>query len=243
MAFKKLEDYNEERFGGVFLLRNDGDYKDVIFLYRGVDDVLIADTHYIKSSEYTGYVHCNGRGCPACGKNIRVQTKLFIPLYDVATGEVLFFDRSSRFEQQLMHDVILRYPNPSDIVFRITRKGAANDINTVYKIEPLGRNNIKTYETILAEKGLKNPDYYSQICREFTSDEMYKMLNQPEYGSNASSLGDYQATPRRATVPTPGNYTPADIPDYSAAMPDAGLPVVPDVGADDDNGEEGDVIF
>ena len=65
MAFKTAREYNEDRFGGLFLLRNDGDYADVIFLYRSLDDVLIADTHYIKSADYSGYVHCCGRGCPA----------------------------------------------------------------------------------------------------------------------------------------------------------------------------------
>ena len=68
MAFKTVESYNEARFGGFFLLRNDGDFADVVFMYRNKDDVLVADTHYVKGSDYSGYVHCCGRGCPACSK-------------------------------------------------------------------------------------------------------------------------------------------------------------------------------
>ena len=71
MAFKTMNDFNKERgYDNYFTLRNDGDTADVIILYRGVSDVLVADAHYIKSNDYTGYVHCCGRGCPACGKGI-----------------------------------------------------------------------------------------------------------------------------------------------------------------------------
>ena len=91
MAFKKVNDYNQEKFGGLFLLRNNGDYADVIFMYRSVDDVLVADTHYIKSADYSGYVHCQGRNCPACAKGIRVQTKLFIPMYNITDNELQFW--------------------------------------------------------------------------------------------------------------------------------------------------------
>ena len=83
MGFKSVTSYNEEKFNGLFLLRNDGDSADVIFLDRNIDDVLVADTHYVKSADYSGYVHCCGKGCPACAKGIRIQTKLFIPLYNI----------------------------------------------------------------------------------------------------------------------------------------------------------------
>ena len=58
MAFKKITDYNEEKYGRLFVLKDDKEYADVILLYRSINDVLIADIHYIKSPEYSGYVHC-----------------------------------------------------------------------------------------------------------------------------------------------------------------------------------------
>ena len=54
MAFKSMETYNKERFNNLFILANDGDYAEVIFLYEKYGDVLGADAHYIKSSEYSG---------------------------------------------------------------------------------------------------------------------------------------------------------------------------------------------
>mgnify|MGYP007065811507 CR=1 FL=1 len=93
MAFKSMKTYNDERYHGFFLLRNDGDFADVIFLYQNIEDVLVADVHYIKSAKKSGYVHCCGEGCPACAKGIRVQTKLFIPVYN---SEMCIRDRYLR---------------------------------------------------------------------------------------------------------------------------------------------------
>lgn len=198
MAFKTVNNYNESRYGNTFLLRNDGDYADVIFLYRNIDDVLVADTHYIKSNDYTGYVHCCGKGCPACHKGIRVQTKLFIPMYNITDHEIQFWDRTMRFEPQLQNDVFRNFSNPSEYVFRITRHGVPHDVNTSYEILAIGTNTVKTYDQILSENDVKNPDYYNMICKEFSTLELQNMIN--SYSNNDSSkndsLPDYQVKPR-----------------------------------------------
>lgn len=200
MAFKTVKSYNDEKFNGLFLLRNDGDYADVIFMYRNEDDALIAETHYIKSADYSGYVHCIGRGCPACAKDIRVQTKLFIPLYNITDNELQFWDRSNRFESQLMHDVFQQYPNPSEYVFRITRHGAAGSIDTTYEIVGISKNTYKSYSQILAENNASFPEYYNKVCREWTGDQMYNALNTSAnssygYGDN---MPNYQPQPRHS---------------------------------------------
>ena len=98
MAFKTVNQFNKERgYENYFTLRNDGDTADVIFLYRSTDDVLVADAHYIKSENYAGYIHCCGRGCPACGKGISVRNKLFVPMYDLACNKIVFWDRNMFF--------------------------------------------------------------------------------------------------------------------------------------------------
>lgn len=195
MAFKSVKQYNEERYGGFFLLRNDGDYADVIFLYQKVDDVLVADTHYIKSANYSGYVHCCGRGCPACEKNIRVQTKLFIPLYNINEREIQFFDRSIRFENQLSQDVFSKFANPSEYVFRITRHGSAGDVNTTYSIVAVGKNTYMSYNEILAANHTSLPEYYSTVCRDIGSAELSDMLNASAVPEAAPTV-DYVPTPR-----------------------------------------------
>lgn len=201
MGFKSVKTYNEEKFGGLFLLRNDGDYADVIFLYQSDDDVLVAEaTHYIKSNNYSGYVHCCGSGCPACSKGLRLQSKLFIPLYNLTAndgkGEIQFWDRTLRFEPQLHQDVFTKFANPSEIVFRITRHGAAGDVNTTYEIQAIGRNSTRPFSKILADNNITFPEHYDTICKELSISELSQMLNTNHESSNYSEMPSYQVTPR-----------------------------------------------
>lgn len=230
MAFKSVKNYNEERFGGLFLLRNDGDEADVIFLYNNVDDVLVAETHYIKSSEYSGYVHCCGKGCPACDPSlkIRVQTKLFIPLYNINDGGIQFWDRTMRFEPQLQNDVFKHYPDPANYVFRIKRRGAAGDINTTYEITAVGKNTVKSYAQILSENNATFPEYYNKVCKEVTSAELQSMLNSPtDSNPSASNLPSYQVQPRQSSQFNQPTYAEAQETPNAVPMPEMETSGVP----------------
>lgn len=242
MAFKTVKSYNEEKFNGLFLLRNDGDYADVIFMYRNEDDALVADTHYVKSADYSGYVHCCGRGCPACGKGIRVQTKLFIPLFNIMDNEIQFWDRGIRFETQLKQDVFSKYPNPSDFVFRITRHGAAGDVNTTYEIVAIGKNTFKSYSQILVECNASFPEYYDNICKEWSSDKLHSVLSSTSDNgySSSSDMPSYQVTPRAAS----GYYSPE--PEESTDEPSVETSDTLDIHSVPESADEeldGDVTF
>lgn len=225
MGFKSMEQFNEERYGNFLTLANDNDYADVIFLYRSKADVLMADVHYIKSAEYSGYAHCCGVGCPACafptksGKGLRVDSKLFIPLYNLTANKIQFWDRSTRFDVQLANDVFNKFPNPSEFVFRITRHGAAFDRDTRYEIQAVGKNTSMPYEKILADFNIKLPDYYSTVVKDLSIAEMSSMLN----STNDSGMS---AIPREAYVPAPSmTISPADIVgEYGAPVAIADLP-------------------
>lgn len=220
MGFKSIEQYNEEKYNGKFVLKNDGDFADVIFLYQSVKDVLVADVHYIKSADYSGYVHCNGKGCPVCAKGVRVQTKLFVPVYNITEGEIQFWDRSTSFEPQLYTDVFSKYPNPSEFVFRITRHGFLRDINTTYQIIAIGNNIAKSYVEILSEKSAQFPDYYENICREVDAVTLSSWLNNANSEKLAiTNLPDYIATPRRTPLVT------SKIPDIDMINEDIDEPV------------------
>ena len=204
MAFKKITDYNEERFGNFFLLRNDGDFADVVFLYKSFDYVLVADAHYVKSNDYTGYIHCCGAGCPACAKGLRVQNKLFIPLYNISAGEIQFFDRSIRFQNQLESEVFSKFANPSDYVFRIIRHGAAGSFETTYEIVVVGHINGTSYDKICADNNVTFPDYYSTVCKDLTVSEVSALFTASAMSTSASVSGDmpsYTVTPRPAYEP------------------------------------------
>lgn len=203
MAFKSVEQFNDDRYHGLFRLVNDGDSADVVFLYQSMKDMLVAQAHYIKSADYSGYVHCAGQGCPACSKGIRVQTKLFIPVYNIEKDEIEFWDRNMKFEPQMEKDVFSRFPNPSEFVFRITRHGIPNDINTTYSIEAVGKNTIAPYGMILAKFNAKNPDYYSAVIKDASIAELAETL-QNSGSESASSMPEYTPIPRagyQSTIP------------------------------------------
>lgn len=234
MAFKKLKDYNEQRFQNLFLLRNDGDYADVVFLYEGEDDVMVVDAHYIKSADGSGYVQCLGRGCPACEKNIRVQNKLFIPLYNINEDSVQFWDRNTRFEQVLMDRVFRVVDRPCDYVFRITRHGAAGSIDTTYEIKAKAVNDQYPMSSILADKKIALPDHYNSICRDVTREDLASMLSSdaPRDSAETADLPNYSVTPRRHSdapkapeVPIPDPPVPSAITPVIVYSPDEESPV------------------
>lgn len=239
MAFKSINKYNEEKYGGLFRLPEDGDSAEVIFLYRNINDVLIGDMHYIKSADYSGYVHCCGRGCPACGKGIRVQTKLFIPLYNLTDNEIQFWDRGNTFEHQLSNDVFKNYPNPCDFVFRITRHGVRGSVDTTYSIEAIGKNSQESYDQILDKFGIKMPDHYETIAREYDAGTLSSMLTTPaNNNSYDGDLPDYSVTPRASASAVPPVYTP--VPE------DTMLPTEEEYKADSDadvDELDGDPVF
>ena len=199
MAFKSIADYNNDRYSGMFMLRNDGDSADVVIMYNNIpNDVMVVDAHYIKSDSYSGYVQCLGpKTCPACAKGIRVQPKLFVPLYVIDSDQILFWDRSVRFQQQLDNDVFSKFANPSDFVFRITRHGLAGDINTRYSIVAVGKNDAFKYADICKKLDAEFPEYYNTICKDWSSSDYNEHLA-PTSAANIDidSMPEYKLSPR-----------------------------------------------
>ena len=208
MGFMSVEDYNEEKYRNLFRLTADGESADVIFLYKSKRDLLRADVHYIISDTYTGYVHCLGQGCPVCAVKkadgsqlIRRQPKLFIPVYNIYKngGVIEFWDRAynNGFVEQLDREVFNVSPNPSECVFKITRKGGYKDNNTRYSFVAVGRNAVASYEQILEKFNATMPAYYETIVKSFSASELTEMVQSASRrNAPASSMMDYVPTPR-----------------------------------------------
>ena len=204
MGFKSVEQYTEDRYHNMFRLVNDGESADVIILYRSKADMLVGDVHYVKNDTYTGYTHCMGKGCPVCAIKkpdgtpaIRVQTKTFIPIYNIEKGQIEFWDRNynNGFLAQLDRDIFNIYPNPSEIVFKVTRRGAFNDKNTRYTFTAVGTNSVMSYDQILAKFQIQMPDYYENIVKSFSMSELTEML-QAQKPDVASNMPAYTPIPR-----------------------------------------------
>ena len=142
-----------------------------------------------------------------------------------------------------MTDVFQKFPDPSDYVFRITRKGEANDINTTYTIQAVGKNVVMSYDTICKKFNTSFPAYYSNICREVSPAELSTMLNTSNEGPSENySMPDYQVTPRVSSSVMPPVTTPVDpapsFVDVPSADPVAAIPdseSVPTLDSDEVN--------
>lgn len=249
MAFKSIQEFTDETYKNRFTLANDGDSADVIFLYKTQKDIMIADpVHYIKNFDYNGYVHCNGKGCEVCKKGVRVQGRLFIPLYDIESDTIKYWDRSVYFATQIQKDVFGKYPNPSEIVFEIIRHGEARDMSTWYEIRAKGRNKSMPMDDILKKNNLTMMDFYDNICTEFSNDELFDMLNVNNVQqSSGNSMSEYGAI-ARPSARKPREV--ADLPDIdlkeysgeSSDDPPFSMEEDTDIGDDDGDGD-GEIKF
>ena len=215
MAFKSVNEYN----GNLFKLPNDNDSADVVFLYRSSAEQLIADAHYIKSPDYSGYAHCCGVGCPACGKGWKVENHFFIPLYNIQNNRIEFFDRSTRFLSQ-MAAVFSAYPNPSEYVFKIIRHGVAGSRDTRYEIRLAGKNTYFPYDNILSTFNAKMPDYYENVVKSLTIEEMSQMID--AQASITSSTPGFKPAVSNESMQ---EYVPTPRAGYQSAIPEAYVPV------------------
>ncbi len=201
--FKSLTEVREEKYKNKLVLFDDGDSADVILLYRSINEAALPmnGVHYLKGNSYSGYVSCNKAGCPACAKGVRNQKRIFIPVYNIATEEILFMDRPWNyfFENQLHKEVFDLYPNPSEVVFRISRHGSTGDKETRYSFTVVGKNDVATYEEIMAKFNISFPEYYDIICKDMNNAQMLELLSEaPVAVSDKSGMASvpYTVTPR-----------------------------------------------
>lgn len=247
MAFKKMKQVKENMYGNRLVLDDEHSVTGV-FLYKDYEDVLLADAHYVNTKKYKGYVHCCEEGCPACKKGIRVQEKLFIPflvLADKSDGyeenTVIFWDRNKPFDYQLRKDVFDKYPNPTSVVFRITRHGGYRDRSTTYSIMPVA-NFTSDIDEVLSSMNVSFPDYYENIVKDVDAVELSDWLNEssdkPSDSYTPAANYSYQVKPRKrmadpedldeleASEDLPGeevdcddvdsNVASAELPDFAA---------------------------
>lgn len=194
-----MKEYSEERGAGKFRLMDDGDSQEVIFMYQSPDDVLRCDAHYITCGEDSGYYHHIDEGeCPACGVNLPIRNKLFIPMFIPETGELVFWDRNTTFYHQLVKDVFDKAPNPSEYTFMVTRHGEYKSRDTRYEITLHGKN-VTPFNDILDHVGAKMPDAYENICKSVTASEMRTLLSPSNGNVSAASIDnmpEYKLTAR-----------------------------------------------
>lgn len=152
-----------------FSIKENGGTRRVRFLYNTIDDVFCDVIHEFRVNNKTTQVKClnpmqeNANACPLCAKGHFQKVKLYIPLLDVDTNEILIWNRSKSYAQQLMG--LMARNNPlSGKVFEITRNGAPGDMKTSYGIYPMDApNDGRRVEDILASLNKQLPPQESYM--------------------------------------------------------------------------------
>ena len=139
----EADNYGGSGGSNFFSLKNDGDTAKVRFMYNSGEDVDGYAVHEIEVDDKKKYVNClrsynePKSACPLCAANNFQKAKLYIPLYDIESGEVKFWERGKKFFQK-MSSLCARFATADtplvSHIFEIERNGKAGDTQTTYEI-------------------------------------------------------------------------------------------------------------
>lgn len=159
-----------------FGIKNNGEIKQVRFLYNTLDDIYFDVAHDVNINGRNQTIAClnsngsNPAGCPLCAKGHNQSVKLYIPVLDLTDNKVKIWTRSKNFIAQIQ--ALAARNNPiSGAVLEITRIGMPRDPKTQYTIMPIAANDGNTVESLLAAYRLEMPDT-SAMMRQMDFNQM-----------------------------------------------------------------------
>ncbi len=157
--------------GGWFRLQNHGDSKKVKILYETEADVVAEVVHETTIDGFKKYVGCIAdKGCPLCDAGYRQIVKLMLPIYDLETKEVYYWDKGKAFIPKLMS--LLKKNNPlcgtNFVVERIGKKG---DQKTQYEFEKDGKDEAKLKDFVNMMPDIK------EFIKVLSKEQMSALIN------------------------------------------------------------------
>lgn len=159
-----------------FGIKNNGETKQVRFLYNTLDDIYFDVAHDVNINGRNQTIAClnsngsNPAGCPLCAKGHNQSVKLYIPVLDLTDNKIKVWTRSKNFIAQIQ--ALAARNNPiSGAVLEITRIGMPRDPKTQYTIYPIAANDGNTVEALLAAYRLEMPDT-SAMMRQMDFNQM-----------------------------------------------------------------------
>ena len=195
-TYEERDNYGGSGSANYFSLVNDKDTARVRIMYNGMADAGGYAVHQVDIGDKKRYVNClrsyrdSVEKCPFCAAQIAQKAKLFIPIYNINSKSVQFWERGKKFYQKLS-SLCSRYPRLVSEVFEIERNGVRGDMSTTYEIYPIDGDNT-TLEDLP-----DIPDVLGTIVLDKSADEMNYYLDNGEFPSVAS--GDDDEVPFRET--------------------------------------------
>lgn len=136
------DNYGGQGGGGFFGISNDKGVKQVRFLYNKEDDIEGYSVHKVEVNGKERYVNCLRSyrdpidTCPFCREQIKLQAKLFIPVYNIEEDQIQIWDRGKKMFEK-MSSLCSRYATKGNLVehiFEVERHGKPKDTSTTYEI-------------------------------------------------------------------------------------------------------------
>ena len=207
-SYTEVDNYGGNGGHGFFSLSNDGDVARVRFMYNKLEDIEGVAVHEIQVNDKKRYVNCLREyghpvdDCPLCKKGMFVNAKLFIPVYDIESGQVKIWERGKKFFGKIA-GLCTRYASKDDLVshiFEVERHGKKGDTQTTYEIYP-----VSSDETTLEELP-EVPEIVGGLVLDKDKDELQYFVDYGEFPDSADN------TPRRKPDEMPiRRRTPATV--------------------------------
>lgn len=216
--YDEADKYGSGDGAGYFSLKEDKDTARVRIMYNSIEDVECFSVHQldVEGEAYKKmYVNCLREAgkpldtCPFCAARMGTRVKLMVPLYNIDTGQIQFWDRGKKFINKLS-SVCGRYSGPNkplvSQVFEIERNGKKGEQTTTYEIYPVERDDV-TLEDLP-----EIPEILGTKILDKTADEMNEYLEIGSFAPNdddapvrrSSSRRDHDDDDDRPVRRTPG---------------------------------------
>ena len=233
---EKTADNYGEQGADFFSLKNHNDTAGVRFMYRNMEDVIGVTLHEVMVDGKKIKVDCLSvpgsiEGiCPLCDYGVKIQAKVFIPIYDIDTFKVSIWERGKSWMGKLS-GICARYASTQmelcSTPFDIVRNGAKGDQKTTYDMFPLASDEVKLAD--LPEP----PSAFDSLVHKETAEAMHYYLEHNVFPENSieaqsprepsidsqkqqnSQRRQRQTPVKRASTPAPPNQnrrTPASSP-------------------------------
>lgn len=188
-SYEEVDNYGGNGGHGFLSIPNDGDVVKVRFMYNKLEDIEGLAVHQIELDGKKRYVNClreYGKpvdDCPLCKKGMFVTAKLFIPVFDIESGNVKIWERGKKFFGK-MAGLCSRYASKDDLVshiFEIERHGKKGDTQTTYEVYECEKD-----DTTLEDLP-EAPDVIGGLVLDKDKDELQYFVDYDEFPDSSNS--------------------------------------------------------
>lgn len=203
-SFNEADNYSQANRGSFFSLKDDGDVARVRFLYGTLDDISGYAVYKVDVDGKERWVNSLRAYNDPIDKDpfamagMRVQAKMFIPVYNVDTDEVQIWERGKNYFATLA-GFANRYNPLYNQVFEIERHGKKGDTKTTYQFYPVDSSSFDI-------NSVEIPNPLGTIILDKTYDEMAYYVQNERFPESSQQVAERRQSSQQSS------YGQSDIP-------------------------------